>query len=97
MDCIIASVLAISFAGSTPLEPFYPDRMASRILGMGDVLSLIDKVQQNIDEQEALEMQKKMRSNEKITSLCCSAAYSSAFLEISTGLSLSPISNTGIL
>ncbi len=46
------------------LEPFYPDRMASRILGMGDVLSLIDKVQQNIDEQEALEMQKKMRSNE---------------------------------
>ena len=46
------------------LEPFYPDRMASRILGMGDVLSLIDKVQQNIDEQEALEIQKKMRSNE---------------------------------
>ncbi|MCQ4935909.1 MULTISPECIES: signal recognition particle protein [Anaerotignum] len=46
------------------LEPFYPDRMASRILGMGDVLSLIDKVQQNIDEQEAMEMQKKMRSNE---------------------------------
>ena len=46
------------------LEPFYPDRMASRILGMGDVLSLIDKVQQTIDEQEALEMQKKMRSNE---------------------------------
>lgn len=46
------------------LEPFYPDRMASRILGMGDVLSLIDKVQQNIDEQDAMEMQKKMRSNE---------------------------------
>lgn len=46
------------------LEPFYPDRMASRILGMGDVLSLIDKVQQNIDEQEAMEMQKKMRSND---------------------------------
>ncbi|MBM6828107.1 signal recognition particle protein [Anaerotignum lactatifermentans] len=46
------------------LEPFYPDRMASRILGMGDVLSLIDKVQQNIDEKEALEMQKKMVSNE---------------------------------
>ena len=38
------------------LEPFYPDRMASRILGMGDVLSLIDKVQANIDEQEALDM-----------------------------------------
>lgn len=46
------------------LEPFYPERMASRILGMGDVLSLIDKVQSNIDEQEALEMAKKMRSNE---------------------------------
>lgn len=46
------------------LEPFYPDRMASRILGMGDVLTLIDKVQQNIDEQEAKEMQKKMLSNE---------------------------------
>lgn len=46
------------------LEPFYPDRMASRILGMGDVLSLIDKVQQNIDEQEALEMEKKLRSND---------------------------------
>lgn len=46
------------------LEPFYPDRMASRILGMGDVLTLIDKVQQNINEQEAKEMQKKMLSNE---------------------------------
>ena len=46
------------------LEPFYPDRMASRILGMGDVLTLIDKVQQNIDEKEAVEMQKKMLSNE---------------------------------
>ena len=44
------------------LEPFYPDRMASRILGMGDVLSLIDKVQANIDEQEALDMAKKMRA-----------------------------------
>ena len=46
------------------LEPFYPDRMASRILGMGDVLSLIDKVQSNIDEQEAAEMAKKMRTND---------------------------------
>ncbi len=46
------------------LEPFYPDRMASRILGMGDVLSLIDKVQQNIDEKDAMELQKKMFSNE---------------------------------
>ena len=46
------------------LEPFYPDRMASRILGMGDVLSLIDKVQSNIDEKEAIEMAKKMRTND---------------------------------
>ena len=46
------------------LEPFYPDRMASRILGMGDVLSLIEKAQQTFDEKEALELQKKMRENE---------------------------------
>ncbi|MBS4960006.1 MAG: signal recognition particle protein [Clostridiales bacterium] len=46
------------------LEPFYPDRMASRILGMGDVLSLIEKAQQNFDEKEAMELQRKMRQNE---------------------------------
>lgn len=46
------------------LEPFYPDRMASRILGMGDVLSLIDKVQQSLDDEDAMEMQKKMLTNE---------------------------------
>jgi signal recognition particle subunit SRP54 len=40
------------------LEPFYPDRLASRILGMGDVLSLIDKVQQNVEEKEAVRLQK---------------------------------------
>ncbi|MBI1996916.1 MAG: signal recognition particle protein [Deltaproteobacteria bacterium] len=40
------------------LEPFYPDRLASRILGMGDVLSLIDKVQQNVEEKEAVKLQK---------------------------------------
>lgn len=44
------------------LEPFYPDRMASRILGMGDVLSLIEKAQQVYDEKEAAELEKKMRS-----------------------------------
>lgn len=43
------------------LEPFYPDRMASRILGMGDVLSLIEKAQANVDEQKAKEMEKKLR------------------------------------
>jgi signal recognition particle subunit SRP54 len=40
------------------LEPFYPDRLASRILGMGDVLSLIDKVQQNVEQKEAERLQK---------------------------------------
>ena len=43
------------------LEPFYPDRMASRILGMGDVLSLIEKAQENIDEESAREMEQKLR------------------------------------
>jgi signal recognition particle subunit SRP54 len=42
------------------LEAFYPDRMASRILGMGDVLSLVEKAQQNIDEKEAEKMAKDM-------------------------------------
>lgn len=44
------------------LEPFHPDRMASRILGMGDVLSLIEKAQTNVDEEKAKEMEKKMRT-----------------------------------
>lgn len=46
------------------LEPFYPDRMASRILGMGDVLSLIEKAQQVFDEKEAHELEKKMRTQD---------------------------------
>ena len=45
------------------IEPFYPDRMASRILGMGDVLSLIEKAQEAFDEKKAIEMEKKMREN----------------------------------
>ncbi len=45
------------------IEVFYPDRMASRILGMGDVLTLIEKAQSAFSEEEALEMQKKMRTN----------------------------------
>ncbi len=44
------------------LEPFYPDRMASRILGMGDVLSLIEKAQQVFDDKQAQELEKKMRT-----------------------------------
>ena len=43
------------------LEQFYPDRMASRILGMGDVMTLIEKAQANLDEQKAAEMEKKIR------------------------------------
>ena len=43
------------------IEPFYPDRMASRILGMGDVLSLIEKAQQSFDEKQAAELERKMR------------------------------------
>ena len=43
------------------LEQFYPDRMASRILGMGDVMSLIEKAQANLDESKAKEMEQKMR------------------------------------
>ena len=47
----------------TDLEPFYPDRMASRILGMGDVLSLIERAQEAVTEQQAKEMERKMREN----------------------------------
>ena len=43
------------------LEPFYPDRLASRILGMGDVISLIERAQEAIDEEEALKAQAKMQ------------------------------------
>ena len=45
-------------------EPFHPDRIASRILGMGDVVSLVEKAQQTVDAQEAERMQKKMMRNE---------------------------------
>ena len=45
------------------LEPFYPDRMANRILGMGDVLSLIEKAQEAVTEEEAKKMERKFREN----------------------------------
>ncbi|MBQ1688089.1 MAG: signal recognition particle protein [Lachnospiraceae bacterium] len=48
----------------TDLEQFYPDRMASRILGMGDILTLIDKAQAEIDEEKAIELEKKIRKAE---------------------------------
>ena len=47
-----------------PLEPFHPERMASRILGMGDMLSLIEKAQSSIDADKAAEMERKMRTSE---------------------------------
>ncbi|MBQ7264741.1 MAG: signal recognition particle protein [Firmicutes bacterium] len=46
------------------LEPFHPDRMASRILGMGDVLSLIERAQNAYDEKEAMELEKKLKAQE---------------------------------
>lgn len=48
----------------TELEEFHPDRMASRILGMGDVLSLIERAQANIDEEQALRLEKKLKQND---------------------------------
>lgn len=57
----------IKFAGTgeklDSIEPFYPERMASRILGMGDMLTLIEKAQQSFDEKKAAELEKKLRSN----------------------------------
>lgn len=57
--------LPIKFVGMgekmDALEPFHPDRMSSRILGMGDVLTLIEKAQTTVDEEKAKELQKKMR------------------------------------
>ncbi|MBD3375714.1 signal recognition particle protein [candidate division KSB1 bacterium] len=46
------------------IEPFHPDRIASRILGMGDVVSLVEKAQETIDEKKALELQRKLRDKE---------------------------------
>ena len=46
------------------LEQFYPDRMAGRILGMGDVLTMIEKAQENLDEEKAKELEQKMLKNE---------------------------------
>ena len=57
----------IKFAGVgeklDQLEPFYPDRMAGRILGMGDVLSLIEKAEQRLDEQKAAELAERLKQN----------------------------------
>jgi signal recognition particle subunit SRP54 len=57
----------IAFAGvgekAEALEPFHPDRVASRILGMGDVLSLVEKAQETVDQQKAEELVRKLREN----------------------------------
>lgn len=58
----------IKFAGVgeklDALEPFYPDRMASRILGMGDVLTLIEKAQQTVDAEKAKQLERQLRAGE---------------------------------
>lgn len=58
---------SIKFTGTgekmDKLEPFYPDRMASRILGMGDVLSLIEKAEKSFDEKKATELAEKLKKN----------------------------------
>jgi signal recognition particle subunit SRP54 len=55
----------IQFVGTgeklSDLEPFYPDRMASRILGMGDVMTLIEKAQEHVDVERAQEVEKRLR------------------------------------
>ncbi|MCC7431709.1 signal recognition particle protein [bacterium] len=48
----------------TDLEPFYPERLASRILGMGDIISLVEKAQENYDETEAKKLEEKLRKQE---------------------------------
>lgn len=57
----------VKFAGMgeklDALEPFYPERMAQRILGMGDIISLVEKAQENIDIEQTKELEKKMRKN----------------------------------
>ncbi len=60
---VTAKPIKLIGVGEQPedLEPCYPDRMASRILGMGDVLSLIEKAQQAITEEDAKKMQQKMK------------------------------------
>lgn len=59
--------VSIKFLGTgeklDALEPFYPDRLASRILGMGDILSLIERAQEAVDEKKAAELEKKLRES----------------------------------
>ena len=70
----------IKFAGTGEkldmIEPFHPDRMASRILGMGDMLSFIEKAQQTYDEKQAAKLEEKLRKNRltlRTTTISCSS------------------------
>jgi len=62
LKTVTGKPLKFTGTGEKPedFEPFYPDRLAGRILGMGDVVSLVEKAQEVINEKEALELQKKM-------------------------------------
>ena len=66
-DAVATAGKPIKFAGIgeklDQIEPFHPDRMASRILGMGDVLTLIEKAEQNLDQKKAEEMAERLRQN----------------------------------
>jgi len=65
VKAVTGKPIKFSGIGEKPgdLEPFYPDRMASRILGMGDVLTLIEKAQESFDEAEAIKLEKRIREN----------------------------------
>lgn len=62
---VVGKPVKFAAVGEKPsdLEPFYPERMVSRILGMGDVLSLIEKVSQEVDEKKAQELEEKLKEN----------------------------------
>ena len=68
LSVVHATGKPVKFAGMgeklDALEPFYPDRMAQRILGMGDILSLVEKAQENFDISQAKELEKKMRTKD---------------------------------
>lgn len=68
LSVVYSTEKPVKFAGMgekiEALEPFYPERMAQRILGMGDIVSLVEKAQEAIDEKEALELQKRMLSKD---------------------------------
>lgn len=62
---VVGKPVKFAAVGEKPsdLEPFYPERMVSRILGMGDVLSLIERVSQEVDEKKAQELEEKLKEN----------------------------------